>query len=246
MDEKDEARGFGIAEFKAPGAWAYSMMRRGGISNGYIFQGQYYMWTRGLTWMQWGILPIDSWSLDCPIIKRNEPVVEAVIDACTAFWKELQGDKAPEPPLDTLAGHCNNCPFTVTCKGEEGSAEVKIVKRAMGKAGPGYLVCNDEELNRLVGQRQKFFDLKKEADEELGPLNTAIIERIRDLSMEKVILSGWKVAASHRFKDVLQEKKLREAHPDIASEFTRTTEYDQLNVYALSQKDIEKKEEERL
>jgi len=236
---KGNERGPGIAEFKAPGSWAYNAMMGEGLSNGYIYQGQYYMWSRGVEWCHWGIMPIEAWELDCPKLERSEIIIDIMREDCEEFWELLKGDKPPEPPLDTLAGHCNNCPFTTTCKGEEGAAEIEIVKRSMAAAGPGYFVIKDEDLSRLVDQRQSFAVIEKDAKGEVGGMKGQILDMMRDLNVEGAILKNWKVKRSHIIRSMFQEKAFQKQHPELYDEFCSDAEWDEIRVRKLTDPDKE-------
>ena len=229
----------GIAEYKAPGAFTHQIMLSEGIHDGYLYQAHHYMMLYGAKWCQFGILPIDTWTLETPKVAFKEFIAEMMITEGNAFWKLLQGETPPEPPIATDKGHCAHCPFPTLCKGEDEALRIAKLRNIFKKSA-GYVINRDKDLSELVELKVSLSKGKSEIGDEVDNINTLIENRMVELNLDKAITSAGKVMMMHTERVSLDQKKFQQEHPKMYKKYkTKASQSTSVRTYPLNAKDKE-------
>jgi putative phage-type endonuclease len=208
----------GVLEIKCPGREMYHKIKRNGIPEGYILQGQHYMSVSDIKWMHYAIFCADMWELLVVPVERDEELIKYIIEEEEEFWKHVENGPVLDR-LDTGDTRCRKCDFRLTCWGElwreddqpEGKeSDYKEIDPAEAagfvKAFDGYT-----EAKELVKQAEA---VKEDARQDL-------IDKIgNDKRREKLLCSQGKTTYKWQKRSQLDREKLEARYPGAIKECT--------------------------
>lgn len=115
--EIDNPNDSGVLEIKCPTRSNYFSMKRNGISEGYILQGQHYMYVADKPWMNYAIHCADMWELLVVPVQRDDELIEKIVESEERFWQMVENGPTPDA-LDLGDKRCRSCVYRKTCWGE--------------------------------------------------------------------------------------------------------------------------------
>lgn len=109
--------GRGVLEIKCPARENYIRFKKDGVQEGHILQMQHNMEVWGLDWGMFFIFNADLWDWVPFEVKKDEKLLEMVIEKEDAFWK-LVIDKTMPEQLEVGDKRCKKCTYRLTCLGQ--------------------------------------------------------------------------------------------------------------------------------
>lgn len=107
----------GVLECKTAFREIFYGIKKNGIPEHYILQGQHYLGVLGLTWGAYNVLWPDGWTFEQAEFQRDEGLIETVFDAVDRTWKQVENGPRPDrlAPDDK---RCKKCTRRRTCQGD--------------------------------------------------------------------------------------------------------------------------------
>jgi predicted phage-related endonuclease len=174
----------------------------------YYSQVQHYLAVTGITQAYIAVMFGGGFSISTYEIPRDQTFIDSLIEEETAFWDLVQ--RRIEPEID-------------------GSKSTYDELRRKWVPEEGKIVTLAESHRILLSERREAKRVVEAAEEELRRIDGEIMAVIGDA--EEAHYNGKKVISWKMEKrGVLDSKALREAHPDIATEFTKPTTFRRLRV----------------
>lgn len=198
-------RGPGVLEAKTTGYWARQQWEEGDtLPDYYHCQVQWYLAVTGWTW---GVIPVlwDTANLHIEYVERDQAFVDALTAEGERFWHDhvLAGNPPPA-----------------------GAADDELTKQLHPHAGQSTPTVLPPEAADLIAERQA----AKEAEDAAAERRKSAEAQLRQLigAADEAFLPGdAKPAFTYRevTTERLDTKALREAHPDVAAEFTKASSH---------------------
>lgn len=88
--------GPGVLEIKCPGLKVFSQCKREGLPDYYTIQLQHYLEVTGRNWGSFVVFNAERWELLWFDVKRDNELIDYIIEADLGFWKLVEEGKAPE------------------------------------------------------------------------------------------------------------------------------------------------------
>jgi putative phage-type endonuclease len=163
-ENTDSDKGDGVLEIKTCGQRQWYKVKREGLPYAYIAQMQHSLMVSGLTWGEFAVFWPDGWQMVSFPVDRDEQMGQHIMDACLAFWVQVQNGPAPDalPPTDP---RCERCPWRTSC---QGAALAAVCKDAVDG---GF----DPALRSLAEEYFQAKEMSQEAEE----LYEGVKERMR-------------------------------------------------------------------
>lgn len=218
----------GILEVKCPSRDSYYRMKREGIPDSYILQGQHYMYVIGAYAMEYAIFCADVWDMEIVPVERDEVLINKIIDQEKLFWLAVEKNLAP----DRLAygdSRCKTCDWRLHCWKEEwNELDFEYIK-AMD-----YEEIEDPEFEGVLIEHKENLALAKRAEALVEKTKRSIITHMGD--RHKVQLGTGKVSFKWEKKTYYNTKKLFKEHPDLAKEYAYENGNQSLRFYPTKEK----------
>ncbi len=205
----------GVLEVKCPNRDNYLKMKRLGIVEAYILQGQHYMYVAGKQWMEYAIFCADMWQLEVIPIERDDTLVQLIIEAEEKFWKIVENGPTPDR-LEQGDSRCKRCNWRLICWGEmwEDTGDDEFYDK-------DYQDFEDPEFVEVASVHKENVSLFKEAKENVDTSKKKLIDIIGD--KEKVKCNSGKFCFKWEKKTVLDTKKLKKEEPDTVAKYQYET-----------------------
>jgi putative phage-type endonuclease len=165
----------------------------------YATQGMHYLAVTGFDVVHFACL-IGGQELRVAEIERNEHLIEDLIAIEEVFWQRVIDRLAP-PVL---------------------AADRSTLARQFGIVKEGKVVELGKSARMIFSQRAQLVAQAKELTEQVDQIDAVVMASLGDAEVGTVageVAVTWKSATSRR----IDTKALKEAHPALAAEFTRTT-----------------------
>ena len=205
-----DPQGPGVAEAKSTSYWARQQWEDGDtLPDAWHCQVQWYL---AVTGWQWGVIAVlwDTANLHLEHVEADREFQSALVEVGERFWRD-----------HVLAG---NPPAA-------GAGDDELTKRLHPEPEPGSSVLLPDEAREVIAERNAARAAEKHAAERRKAAEARIRQLLGDAE------EGWfpgDPRPAVRFPVVetqrLDGKALREAHPDIAAEFTTPSTYRRLSV----------------
>jgi hypothetical protein len=187
-------------------------MKREGIADAYILQGQHYMYVTKAEAMEYAIFCADSWEMEIVKVDRDDKLISKIITAEKEFWEEnVLARLAPER-LPYGDSRCKTCDWRLGCwKDEWNELDFEFIKNS------DYDEIDDPEFDAVVADLTDNMKLLKRADTLVSQNKRKLITLMAD--KHKVQCSGGKLSHKWEKKTYYNTKKLFADHPVMAVEY---------------------------
>ena len=136
--------GPGYLECKTANEHVFSNMRGEGMPPHYILQVQHGLAVTGWKWGYFAVLEPYTFAFLAFPYKRNEALVNVLLDVEEAFWKQVQAGNIPAALKDFNDTRCEKCQWRRSCRNAAALPKTKKVKTV-------YVPDNSEAADILVG-----------------------------------------------------------------------------------------------
>jgi putative phage-type endonuclease len=205
----------GVLEVKCPNRDSFLRIKRLGIPEYYLLQGQHYLSVNDKTWMDYAIFCADLWKMEIIRVERDEELIAMIIEAEEHFWKIKENGPIPDR-LELGDKCCKGCNWRLTCWGEmweDTGDEFEDSK--------DYEDFEDPEFVEVAGEHKDNIGLLKLATENADATKKKLMDIVGD--REKVICPSGKVCFKWEKKTLLDTKKLKKEEPDMAKKYQYET-----------------------
>lgn len=211
ISRTDEDEDPGVIEVKCPSRDNYLRIKRLGIPDYYITQGQHYMFIADKKWMEYAVFCADLWEILPIAVDRDDELIEELITQEEIFWKKVENGPSPEK-LEWGDKRCKSCIYRLTCWDNEWQEPGDEVSEA-----DDYEESEDTEFIEACREHGEAKQLYKQAEELLYNTKNKIIEIVGD--KQKVKCNYGKVNYSWGKRKLINTTKLKEEMPDIAAKY---------------------------
>lgn len=213
----------GVWEGKTMHPIRFKRVKKEGLPPDHTLQVQHYIKQTDRRYGLYSVLEPVSWSTHHEEIKRDDELIDKMVEAGEAFWELRLQEKLP-PRLDAGDSRCRRCPFRMQCQGA-------ALFTAVPELAPGELEeLNDPELVQLLVERDQLDAVLSEASN----LKDANSEQIRE------ILGGPRKIQAPNGRAVywiayerksLDSKAIKAKYPDIYEANVKSSVVNQLRIY---------------
>lgn len=168
----------------------------------FVLQGQHYLAVLGLAKVHYACL-IGGQELRIAEVERNESLIEDLVVIEAEFWRKVMDREPPDPD------------------GSE-STRKALQKRWQPDPGKTIELPDSHDWGAIFALRAQKKAEVGVLEEELGAIDATVMAAMGDAEVATVggkVAATWKQSTSNR----LDTKALKEAHPDIAAEFTKAS-----------------------
>lgn len=203
--------GQGLAEIKTAGYWTGDAWDGDEVPDAYLLQGMHYLSVTGMAYVLYGVL-IAGQRLETRVVKRDDALIDHLVDIETEFWALVTAGTPPEPD-----GRQATTDFL---------AHLYDVK-------PDLVVTLDPfDVDLIIERRALAIDDMKAAkarrDEAENQLKVLIGEAVEAITPDGRPLFSWRPQT----KRGTDTKRLRRALYDVADELETTSDFRVLRVPA--------------
>jgi len=217
-----------ILEVKCPSRDSFYRMKREGIPNAYILQGQHYMSVTDAPAMEYAIFCADAWDMEIVRVERDDELINKIIEAENKWWDLRKMNVAP----DRLAygeSRCKTCDWRLHCwKNEWNEVDFEFIKNS------DYEELDDYDFNAVLLEHKDNLALAKRADALVEKSKRTIMTHMGEKN--KVQLPAGKVSFKWEKKTYYNTKKLWLEHPDLATEYEYESGNKSLRFYPTKEK----------
>ena len=203
----------GILEIKCPSHMVYTGIKRNGISEDNILQGQHYMCVADKEWMDYAIFCADMWELLVVPVKRDNDLIKMIIEQEEQFWKHVTEGPIIER-LEEGDKRCKKCIYRLECWQE-------LWKDDDTPEGfeDDYVVVEDPEYIEAYQLHIDNKELVKEAEALVEDSKQKLIDVIgNEREMTKCDLG--KATYKWQKRTGFDKTKLKKDHPKIVEEYS--------------------------
>jgi predicted phage-related endonuclease len=206
-DPGENKPGWGVYEGKTAGHWTQHHWNDGGAPPAYIIQVHHYMILTGLRWALLACL-VAGQRLELREIERDDALCELILQLEGEFMEHVAKDTPPAP--------------------DGSAATTEVLKRLYPESTGGIVNLTQADFETVV-QLRKVKAARKAAETSEAELENVLKVRLGDNAVgmwETSPVVRWTPVVSKR----LDSKALREARPDVFSEFERESSYRRFTV----------------
>lgn len=232
-DDGDDVAG--ILEVKCPSRDSFYRMKREGIPDAYILQGQHYMYVTGAYAMEYAIFCADVWDMEIVPVERDEVLISKIIEQENLFWDSVV--KACTNPKENFApdrlaygdSRCKTCDWRLHCWKEEwNELDFEYIK-AMD-----YEEIDEPEFDSVLIEHKENLALAKRAEALVEKTKRSIITHMGDRHKVQSVVG--KISFKWEKKTYYNTKKLFKEHPDMAKEYAYENGNQSLRFYPTKEK----------
>jgi putative phage-type endonuclease len=218
-----------ILEVKCPSRDSYHRMKREGVPDAYILQGQHYMYVTKSDHMEYGIFCADAWDMEIVPIDRDDTLINQIIEAEKDFWEKNVLAKVAPKRLPYGDSRCKTCDWRLGCwKSEWNEVDFEFIKNS------DYEEIESLEFEAVLIEHKENLALAKRAEALVAKTKRAITTHMGE--KHKVQLSVGKVSLKWEVKTYYNIKKLFKDHPDLAKEYSYENGNRSLRFYPTKEK----------
>jgi putative phage-type endonuclease len=219
----------GILEVKCPSRDSFYRMKREGISDAYILQGQHYMYVTKAEAMEYAIFCADAWDMEIVPVERDDNLINKIIEQEKAFWENVTNRVSPER-LDYGDSRCKMCDWRVTCwKDEWNEVDFEFIKNSEYEE-----LIDEPEFDMTLIEHKDNLALAKRAEALVEKTKRAIITHMG--ARHKVQSTVGKVSFKWEKKTYYNTKKLFKDHPNMAIDYAYENGSQSLRFYPTKEK----------
>jgi len=208
-----------ILEVKCPGRESYYRIKREGIPDAYILQGQHYMYVTDAPAMEYAIFCADAWEMEIVRVERDDALINKIIEAENKFWDLIVATRK-NPELDVSPdrlpygdSRCKMCEWRLHCwKNEWNEVDFEFIKNS------DYEEIDEPEFELALIEHKDNLALAKRAEALVDKSKRTIMTHMQDRN--KVQLTTGKVSFKWEKKSYVNTKGLCKDHPDLAEKYT--------------------------
>jgi predicted phage-related endonuclease len=217
-----------ILEVKCPSRDSYYRMKREGISNAYILQGQHYLYVTKAEKLVYAIFCADAWDMEIVNVERDDKLINKIIEQEAIFWSAKEKNLAPDR-LPYGDARCKTCDWRLHCWKEEwNELDFEFIKRQ------DYEEIEDIVFEQVLIEHKENLALEKRAVALVGKTKREIITLMGEKF--KVQLGTGKVSHKWEKKTYYNTKKLFVDHPKLAVEYAYENASRSLRFYPTKEK----------
>lgn len=215
----------GVFEAKCPSVREFCRIKRGGLPEAWQLQVQHYLLVTGWVWGLVAVFSAELWEL-LTVRLEADPVLQASIRReADAFWRQKENGPAPDR-LPEVGKRCRECPWRTTCLGDALLAARDAEEEGREKGEP---LPQDPALAGIAREYLEMKALQDDAEALADDAKARLIEALGD--RQAVETDGARVYYRAAERTTMDTAGIRQAHPDIAKEFTRRSVVRSLRVY---------------
>ncbi len=202
----------GILEVKCPNRDSFHRIKRDGIPDAYILQGQHYMYVTKAEAMEYAIFCADTWQMEIVPVERDDALINKIISAEKIFWEDNIEKGAAPIRLEYGDGRCKTCDWRLHCwKDEWNETDFEFIKQM------DYEEIDEPDFESVLIEHKENLALAKRADALVEKTKRAITTHMQDRN--KVQLATGKVSLKWEVKTYYNTKKLFKEHPELAKKY---------------------------
>ncbi len=224
-----------VLEVKCPNRDSFYRMKRDGIPDAYLLQGQHYMSVAKADSMVYAIFCADTWQMEIVPVDRDEKIISKIIEMEKRFWNlivractEPRKCFAPDR-LEYGDSRCKMCNWRIHCwKDEWDELDFEYIK------AQDYEEVDDERFESVLIEHKENLALAKRAEKLVEKTKRLIMTLMGD--RYKVQLGTGKVSYKWEKKKSYNYKKLIKDYPKLANEYAYENGNRSLRTYMTKEK----------
>lgn len=202
----------GILEVKCPNRDSFHRMKREGVSDAYILQGQHYMYVTKADSMEYAIFCADTWEMEIVPVERDDKLISKIIEEEKKFWEQNVKAKNAPDRLEYGDSRCKMCDWRLGCwKDEWNELDFEYIKKA------DYEEIEDAAFEAVLIEHKENLALAKRAESLVEKTKREIVTFMGEKF--KVQLGTGKVSYKWEKKTYYNTKKLFKDYPKLAIEY---------------------------